>query len=323
MMKYVEDCIEEFEQEAMVLKKVTTPVTGNLFRVRNGGDRTILQHNRATLFHSMVAKLLFLAKRGRPDILLAVSFLTARVKTPDEDDWNKLVRVLSYLKATVDISLTLTCTSMSSLNWYFDGSYATHDDMKGQNGAVLLIGDTTVISRSNKQKVNTRSSTEAELIAIDDALPTVQWAKSLMMDQGYDFNTIIKEDNKSTMLLMKNRRLLSGKRTKHLDIRYFYVRDLLERGILTVKHCSSYDMIADFFTKPIQGRKFQTFRDIILNRSTASALQYRSVLDNNRNDTIVQADETERFNTGKWESQISEEERLKRKNEREILVKGQ
>jgi len=122
---------------------------------------------------------------------------------------------------------------------------------------------------------------------------------------------------------MKNGRLSSGKRTKHLDIRYFYVCDLLERGILTVEHCSSDDMIADFFTKPIQGRKFQIFRDIILNRSTASsALQYRSVLDNNRNDTIVQTDETERFNTGKWDSQISEEEEFKRENEREIPVKG-
>ena len=143
-----------------------------------------------------------------------------------------------------------------------------------------------------------------------------------MAEQGYDMDTIIKEDNKSTMLLMKNGRLSSGKRTKHLDIRYFYVRDLLERGILTVEHCSSDDMIADFFTKPIQGRKFQIFRDIILNRSTTSALQYRGVLDNKENDNIVQADETERLNTGKWESQISEEERLKREDEREIPVNG-
>jgi hypothetical protein len=53
------------------------------------------------------------------------------------------------------------------------------------------------------------------------------------------------------MLLMKNGRLSSGKRTKHLDIRYFYVRDLLERGIISLEHCSSDNMIADFFTKPI------------------------------------------------------------------------
>ncbi len=96
----------------------------------------------------------------------------------------------------------------------------------------------------------------------------------------------------------------------------------MERGILTVEHCSFDDMIADFFTKPIQGRKFQIFRDIILNRHPTSALQYRSVLENNGNDIIVKADEAERRKTGKWDSQINAEERLKREEEREMPVKG-
>ncbi len=103
------------------------------------------------------------------------------------------------------------------------------------------------------------SSTESELIAIDDALPTVQWTKNFTLDQGYDLETIIKEDNRSTMLLMKNGKLSSGKRTKHLDIRYFYVKDLLDRGIVKVEHCVLDDMIADFFTEPLQGLRFQTW----------------------------------------------------------------
>ena len=111
-----------------------------------------------------------------------------------------------------------------------------------------------------------------------------------MGDQGYDLNTVIKEDNKSSILLMKNGRLSSGKRTKHLDIRYFYVKDLLERGIVELEHCSTEDMIADFFTKPIQGKKFQLMRDIILNRASESALQYRSVLENSTQNNIVQTD---------------------------------
>ncbi len=103
--------------------------------------------------------------------------------------------------------------------------------MKGQSGAILMIGDNTVLTWSNKQKVNTRSSTEAELIAVDKALPTIQWARSLMKDQGYDLSTVIKEDNKSSILLMKNGRLSSGKCTKHLDIMYFYVRFIGKRNL--------------------------------------------------------------------------------------------
>jgi hypothetical protein len=92
---------------------------------------------------------------------------------------------------------------------------------------------------SNKQKVNTRSSTEAESIAVYDALPTIQWTRLFMKDQGYDLETILKEDNKGTMLLMTNGRLSLGKRMKHLDIRYFYVQDLLSRGIIKIDYCNA------------------------------------------------------------------------------------
>ncbi len=253
MKNYIEGCIEEFEQKnpGMITRIVTTPATDNLFRVRAKENTKVLDYEQAKIFHSMVAKLLFLAKRGHPNILLAVSFLTTRVKAPDEDDWKKLIRVLSYLKGTIDMVLTISCQHMDKLKWYIDGSYATHEDMKGQNGAVLMIGDTVVISRSNKQKVNPRSSTGAEIIAIDDALPTVQWAKSFMKDQGYDLDTVIKEDKNSTILLMKNGRLSSGKRTKHLDIRYFYVKDLIDRGIVSVEHCNTTDCEYIYHQGPI------------------------------------------------------------------------
>jgi len=279
MKNYVKAILDEFEQSEC-MKQVNTPASNNLFRVRQESEDILLSNEKASIFHSTIAKLLFLAKRGRPDILLAVSFLTTRVKRPDGDDWKKMIRVLGYLKGTLDLDLTISCDELSSLTWYIDGSYAVHEDMKGQSGSVLMIGGNTILSKSNKQKINTRSSTETELIAVDDMLPTVQWATLFMKDQGYYLETIIKEDNKSAILLMKNGRLSSGKRTKRLDIRYFYVQDLIRRGIVKIEHCRTEDMIADFFTKPLQGRRFKLLRDIILNRDTTSDSQYRSVLGN-------------------------------------------
>lgn len=79
------------------------------------------------------------------------------------------------------------------------------------DGCVLL-------AKSSKQKVNTRNSTKSELIAMDDALPTVQWTENFMKEQGYDLDTILQEDNQSTMLLMKNGQLSAGKHTKHTTI---------------------------------------------------------------------------------------------------------
>jgi hypothetical protein len=157
--------------------------------------------------------------------------------------------------------------------------------MRGQSGAVLVTGNCAVLFRSKKQKVNTRSSTETELIAVDDALPTIQWTMNFMADQGYILETEIKQDNKSTMLLMKNGRLSSGKRTKHFDIRYFYVKDLIDRGIVELSNCISEDMLADFFTKPLQGKRFLFMRNLILNIDSTAV--HRSVLVNNNNGSAL------------------------------------
>jgi hypothetical protein len=80
---------------------------------------------------------------------------------------------------------------------------------------------------------------EAEAIMVDDTLPTIQWTKLFMRDQVYDLDTILKENKKSTMLLMKKGRLSSGKRTNHLDIRYFYVQVFINRGIDKIEHCNT------------------------------------------------------------------------------------
>jgi hypothetical protein len=98
MKNYVEGCIDEFKQgmPGVELKDVATPATDNLFKVRKQGDAGLITTTKAKIFHSTVKKLLFLAKWGKPDILLAVSFLTTIVKNLDEDDWKKLIRVQSY-----------------------------------------------------------------------------------------------------------------------------------------------------------------------------------------------------------------------------------
>lgn len=121
-----------------------------------------------------MTKLLFVVKRVRPDILLAVSFLTTIVNNPDCDDWNMMMRVLGYLTETMEYHNILNYSNLNNLTWYIDGSYASHSDMRGQSGAVLMAGDCVVLFKSNKQKVNTRSLTETEVIAIDNALPNVQ-----------------------------------------------------------------------------------------------------------------------------------------------------
>ena len=119
---------------------------------------------------------------------------------------------------------------------------------------------------STKQKINTKSSTEAELVGCDDVIGQIIWTNYFLEWQGYECNnTILYQDNKSAILLAKNGKFSSGKRTKHINIRYFFITDRIENGELEVQYCPTDNMVADFFSKPLQGSKFTEFRKLIMN----------------------------------------------------------
>jgi hypothetical protein len=211
-------------------------------------------------------KNMFLVKRGRSDVLPGVAFLSSRVREPNQGDWLKLVRLLGFLKKTREDVLTLEADDTQSLYWMIDASFGVHPEMKSHTGAVFTMGKGAVISDSTKQKVNSRSSTEAELKGIDDEIVKVEWVKHFIEAQGFDIKrNIIFQDNTSAMKLEINGKASSTKRTRHFNIRLFYVKNLVERGEVSIRYCPTEDMIADFMTKPTVGKKFQTLRDFVMN----------------------------------------------------------
>ena len=103
-----------------------------------------------------------------------IAFLTMRVSKPDEEDWKKLRRLLGYLKRTIKLPLILRADGVNVLKWGVDVSYAAHENMRGHTGRTMSIGKDgcgSIISISKKKKLNTKSSTEAELIGVDDPMP--------------------------------------------------------------------------------------------------------------------------------------------------------
>jgi len=144
-----------------------------------------------------------------------------------------------------------------------------------------MLGKGAVYSSSCKQKLNTKSSTEAELVGIDDAMGQVLWTRHFLAAQGeYVPTTTIYQDNKSTILLAENGKASSSKHTRHLNVRYYFVTDQIKKGHVKVAFCPKQDMIADFFTKPLQGSLFMRMRERILNLPTSKiASVHRSVLE--------------------------------------------
>ena len=120
-------------------------------------------------------------------------------------------------------------------------------------------------SSSKKQKVNSRSSTEAELVGVNDMMPMVLWTRLFLQGQGFEINrNIVYQDNTSTELMAKHGKLSCGKRTRYINIKYFFITDQVKQGTISVKHCATTNMIGDFFTKPLQGQDFYRFRSIIM-----------------------------------------------------------
>jgi hypothetical protein len=218
MHDYIDNMLSElpadFDGEA------ATPAANHLFQVNKNAEK--VSEAKAQLFHHNTAKLLFLCKRARPDIQTGVAFLTTRVKEPDIDDYKKLQRVMRYLRSTKDLILTLEAHTIKIIKWWIDGAFAVHHDMKSHTGGMMLLGKGAVYGTSIRQKLNTKSSTEAELVAVDDVMGQILWTRNFLQAQGYKVNdTVVHQDNQSAILLEKNGRASSSKRTHHLDIRYF------------------------------------------------------------------------------------------------------
>lgn len=261
--------IDEVLDDCPVDKSANSPAASHLFDINS--DCPKLSDREREFFHSLVAKLLYIAKRGRPDILLAVIFLSTRVKQPDLDDQKKLLRVISYLKQTRDLVLTLGADDLQQIKIYIDASHAVHADAKSHTGVVITMGKGALFAKSSKQKLVSKSSTAAELIALSDGIDYAVWAQEFMRSQGYEMKPlIVYQDNKSTIILAEKGKT-TNQRTRHINIRYYAVKDLIDRGEALVVYKPTEEMVADYLTKPLQGRQFISARKIIMCLSEVEA----------------------------------------------------
>jgi hypothetical protein len=240
------------------------PAAEHLFKINE--DATKLTEEMGKVFHNFVTKCLFATKRACPNIHTPVAFLTTHVREPDEDDWKKLQRMIRYIRGTLTLPLILSADGTSIIKWWVDESHGVHFDMRGHTGGMASLGKGALMPTSTRQKLNTRSSTETELVGADDMMPQIMWTKYFMQAQGYTLKqTILYQDNRSAILLEKNGKMSSSNRTKHVNIRYYFIKDRINKCELSVKHCPTGEMTADFFTKPLQGKLFIKFRKAIMN----------------------------------------------------------
>ncbi len=263
MTRYASKIIEDFPEEIVGIS--STPAGDHLFKIRENGRK--LDNEMADAFYHTVYQLLFAANSACQDIQTAVSFLTTRVQAPDEDDWGKLKQFLKYLNGTRHLKLTLCADQMKFVvHWYVDGSHQVHDDCRGQTVSLMTFGKRAVASSSKKMKCNTKSSTETELISLADKLTDIIWMRYFVECQGYNIDEyVVYQDNMSALSLEKTGTVLSSRRTKHIKVNFFLIKDYYDAGKINVKFCPTDKMWADVLTKPLHGQKFRDMQAFMQN----------------------------------------------------------
>jgi hypothetical protein len=251
-----------------ILKDITgikpTPAGMNLFAIDESAEP--LSEHSSKEFHSMVAKLLYVAKRTRGDILLPVNFLATRVKSPTKDDLIKLNRVLQYLNGTPDQAMTLSMNTMNdlTLHAYVDASYAVHADLKSHSGVMFSIGTGSIYVSSTKQSCVSKSSTEAELIAFTDYIGEAMSTRNILEDiTRMPVKLIVHQDNQAVLAIIKNG-VLGGKSktaSKHVKVRVAWIKERIDAGDFEAGYCPGNEMKSDGLTKPKSTEDHMVFRN--------------------------------------------------------------
>jgi hypothetical protein len=212
----------------------------------------------------LLGKLSYLAVMTRPDISFAVNRLAQQSMAPTEKCWIALKRVLRYVAGTTHYHLVYSPSGNDTVVGYSDADWAgCVDTRKSTSGYVFTLGGAAVSWRSNKQPVVALSSTEAEYIAGTLATQEAMFLRFLFRDLGLPMQapTSISIDNRGAIALGKN--FISNKRTKHIDIRFHFIREKVRDGVITLHPIATKDMPADCLTKPLGSQKFLQNRSLL------------------------------------------------------------
>ena len=242
--------------EMLNAKSMSTPMTSDIYS--DGKDKNF-ENN--TLYRQVIGTLLFLSNCTRPDINFAVSYLSRFVENPKQYHWVAVKRILRYINVTKSLGLLFKYGNNGELTAYIDAAYANNiNDRKSTSGFIAYYNGCPISWYSKKQQIVATSSTEAEYVALSLGFKTILYLRNILLELNLFDETKsipLMEDNQATILMANNGS--STKRSKHIDVRYHFCKQQIKLGIINLKYCSTNEMVADMFTKPLEKLKFNQF----------------------------------------------------------------
>jgi hypothetical protein len=264
---YLETLLDIYREELSQIKRdPPTPCDEHAFKPKDEGED--LEPINVTEFLSKLMRTRYLV-RTRPDIELSISLLTTKSRSPCKGDNKRLNRVLAYLRGTKDLCIYIRKGTELKMYVYIDAGFGVHPKMESHTGSIVTLGKAGSLlqCKSLKQKLVTTSSTEAELVAIHEVLDFVLWMRKILEFLGHPQETIVLfQDNTSTITMAHMGRGSSGSHTRHIEIKYFWIKQFIDDKTFRIEHLFTDNMLADFFASPRTGQVFRRFRDIIMGR---------------------------------------------------------
>jgi hypothetical protein len=247
-------------------KAVCTPIEARLVKPTNEPSADDLAFMKGKNYRSLVGSLMYLLFT-RPDISFAVNQLTRHLNDPRPDHWRAAIRLLRYLKGTQTLALTYrrpdkdkgqsaVITGFSDADWGGDT-----ETRRSTSGIIFIVCGAAFSWRTKLQTSTALSTCEAELNALTEAAKEAIWVRYLVAEMQATTNddpVQIFEDNQAAILITENHRF--SEKTKHVAIKYFFVREQVANGAIKVTYCPTNEMIADIFTKPLTRIAFETLR---------------------------------------------------------------
>jgi hypothetical protein len=216
-----------------------------------------------TYFKQIVGSLMYLTTT-RPDIMFSVSLISRYMFKPTELHLQAAKRTLRYLKGTVNYGIFYKKGEAEELLAFTDSDYAGDiEDRKSTSGYVFLMNSGAVAWSSRKQPLVTLSTTEAEFVAAANCACQTIWMRRILEKIGYqqEGSTVIMSDSSSAIKISKNP-VMHG-RSKHIDVMFHFLRDLVKDGVIKLEFCGTKEQVADVMTKPLKLDQFQKLRQML------------------------------------------------------------
>jgi hypothetical protein len=237
----------------------------------NDNESESLDAKKASTYRSYVMSILFAAIRTRPDLLFAVGVLSTNLKSPTIASWSALDYLIGYMRANPSLRLTYYGNQganplQSRVVMYIDASWHFYGDGKGQSGCVIKVFGNSIMFRTSKQHIVTKSSTESEIVAVDDFLPYGIWLSNLLRELNVDYHgpVIVFQDNTSGVKIIEKGHG-NFKRTKHFLNKFYWIKQYVDDGTVEFMYLPTERMVSDLFTKVIVGYSFYLFLYVIMN----------------------------------------------------------